>query len=404
VEAWLLKVKGCNLSFLPVANPNVVKKTGASCKETSMATAPKTPNPEEKSPIPISTHSSKAIPVTVDNFIRAETDRYFAAVALKEGGFGKFEHRREPMAIDDQTVVRCNRDTLYSGAVFDLDAASVTITLPDAGQRFMSMQVFDEDEYVVEVVYGAGSHTYSKQQIGTRYAMCAVRTLVNPDDPADVEQVHALQDGIKIEQKSTGRFEVPNWDQESQKKVREALLTLGSTLPDSRGMFGAKGQVDPVRRLIGAAMAWGGNPEKDATYLSVTPAQNDGKVIHRLTVKSVPVDGFWSIIVYNKDGYIEPNGFNMYSLNTVTAKKGADGPVMVQFGGWRRQGAKLHTDHAGLELHGPTLSSACRNLERQLEVPSGTTRLVNPRHRKHEVAKRRPVGCRNIPHQLTVGQ
>ena len=35
------------------------------------------------------------VPVTVENFIRAETDLYFSAVALKEGGFGKFEHHRE---------------------------------------------------------------------------------------------------------------------------------------------------------------------------------------------------------------------------------------------------------------------------------------------------------------------
>lgn len=297
-----------------------------------MTTPPKQPL-ERKTPIPISSSSSNAIPVTVENFIRAETDMYFSAVALKEGGFGKFEHRREPMAVDNQTVVRCNRDTLYSGAVFDLDAAPVTVALPDAGQRFMSMQVFDEDEYVVEVIYGAGSHTYSKQLIGTRYCMCAVRTLVNPDDPADVTQVHALQDGIKVDQKSMGRFEVPNWDQKSQKKVRDALLVLGSTLPDSRRMFGPKGQVDRIRRLIGAAMAWGGNPEKDATYLNVTPKLNDGKTVHRLTVRSVPVDGFWSIIVYNKDGYIEPNRFNMYSLNNITAKKGADGSITVQFGG-----------------------------------------------------------------------
>ena len=33
--------------------------------------------------------------MTVDNFVRAETDLYFSAVALKEAGFGRFEHKRE---------------------------------------------------------------------------------------------------------------------------------------------------------------------------------------------------------------------------------------------------------------------------------------------------------------------
>ena len=62
-----------------------------------------------------------------------------------------------------------------------------------------------------------------------------------------------------------------------------------------------------MRHLIGTAAGWGGNPEKDATYLNVTPAKNDGKTVYRLTVKDVPVDGFWSISVYNAEGYFEKN-------------------------------------------------------------------------------------------------
>src|ERR1700742_2201469 len=87
----------------------------------------------------------QAIPVTADNFIRAESDLYFGNV-VKDGGFGKLTHRREPATVEHQTVIRLNRDTLYSAAVFDLDAGPVKISLPDAGKRFLSMQVFDEDE------------------------------------------------------------------------------------------------------------------------------------------------------------------------------------------------------------------------------------------------------------------
>ena len=55
----------------------------------------------------------------------------------------------DPEQVQDRRVkvVRMNRDTLYSSAVFDLDASPVTITMPDAGPRFMSMQIWDEDEY-----------------------------------------------------------------------------------------------------------------------------------------------------------------------------------------------------------------------------------------------------------------
>jgi hypothetical protein len=126
-----------------------------------------------------------------------------------------------------------------------------------------------------------------------------VRVFVDPANSEDMKHVHALQDSIKVEQKAHGRFEVPNWDLVSQKKVRDALLILGETVPDTRRMFGARDQVDPVRHLIGTAMAFGGNPERDALYLNVTPKKNDGITIYRLTVKDVPVDGFWSVSVYD---------------------------------------------------------------------------------------------------------
>jgi hypothetical protein len=163
--------------------------------------------------------------------------------------------------------------------------------------------------------------------------MIAIRTLVNPSDPKDLDMVHTLQDAIKVSQQSSGKFEVPNWDPANQKKVRDALSVLGTTIPDSKKMFGTKEQVEPVRRLIGSATAWGGNPETEATYLNVTPAQNDGKIVHRLTVKDVPVDGFWSINVYNAKGYFEKNDLDAYSLNNITAKVNADNSVTVQFGG-----------------------------------------------------------------------
>jgi hypothetical protein len=273
------------------------------------------------------------IAVTADNFVRAETDLYFGGIVKDAGGIGRFFHNRQPTPLDKQVVIRMNRDTLYSGAVFDLDAGPVTVTLPDAGKRFMSMQVIDEDQYALAVIYGAGSHTLTKEGIGTRYVATAIRTLVDPANPTDVQQVHALQDAIEVEQRSSGRFEVPNWNQAGQKKVRDALLVLGSTLPDSREMFGTKDQVDPVRRLIGAATAWGGNPEKEATYLNVTQSKNDGATIYRLVVKDVPVDGFWSISLYNADGYFQKNEYDAYTLNNITAKKSADGSIAVRFGG-----------------------------------------------------------------------
>ena len=87
--------------------------------------------------------ATDTVPVSVENFSRAETDLYFGN-AVKDGSFGKHAHHRQPIPIDNQPVIRINRDTLYSSGVFDLDAGPVTITLPDRKGRFRSMQVFEQ--------------------------------------------------------------------------------------------------------------------------------------------------------------------------------------------------------------------------------------------------------------------
>ena len=90
----------------------------------------------------------------------------------------------------------------------------------------------------------------------------------------------------------------------------------------------------------------------------------------------MPVDGFWSISVYNAKGYFEKNDLNAYSLNNLTAKPNADGSFTVQFGGCDEGDAELPADHGGLELHRAALSAAQGNPRRELEVPRGTTGAV----------------------------
>jgi hypothetical protein len=277
-------------------------------------------------------NAEDAVPVTPDNFVRAESDLYFTNITRDEG-FARFRHHRELSPVDRQLVIRTNRDTLYSAAVFDLEAGPVTVTLPDAGKRFISMQVINQDEYTVQVAYKPAAYTLSKDQVGTRYVLVGVRMLVDPNDPADLKIAHGLQDAITAEQSAAGSFETPQWDLKSQSAVRKSLLELAATLPDTNRMFGTKDEIDPVRHLIGAASAWGGNPLKDAIYLNFTPEKNDGKTTYTTDVKDVPADGFWSVSVYNAQGYYQPNKLNAYTLNNVTARKSGDGSVHIQFGG-----------------------------------------------------------------------
>jgi len=275
---------------------------------------------------------AEPVPVSTDNFARAESDLYFGSISARNG-LGVIGHDRVMADVAAQTVIRLNRDTLYSSGIFDLDAGTVTLTLPDPGTRFLSVQIIDEDHYTHGVHYGGGTLELTRAAIGTRYVAVAIRTLVNPEDAEDLATVHKLQDGIKVSQTSPGSFEVPDWDNSTQDRTRQALIDLAALLPDTRHMFGAKDQVDPVRHVIGSAMGWGGNPETEALYLNRQVAKNDGKTVYRVKVGKVPVQGFWSISIYNADGYYVANTQNAYTLNNLTATPDSDGSVTVQFGG-----------------------------------------------------------------------
>jgi len=268
--------------------------------------------------------------VNLGNFVRAETDHYFTSL-VQDGGLGRVSHYRDVTDVAHQSVVRMNRDTIYSHGIFDLDAGPITVTLPDSGARFMSVLVVNEDHYALGTFYDSASHRFSRESVGTRYVALLIRIFVDPTDPADLAKVHALQDGIKVEQASPGSFEIPDWDKASLDTTRAEVLLLEGYDPSKA--FGTRDEVDRTAHLIGTARGWGGNPAHEAAYAVGKPAVNDGRTIHRLIVKDVPVDGFWSISVYNKDGYFEPNPQNAYSLNNITARPSADGSYVIQFGG-----------------------------------------------------------------------
>lgn len=269
-----------------------------------------------------------SIPVNVDNFVRAETHRMFADIAAQAGGVGRFRHNRTPARVDEQTVIRLNRDTLYSFAVVDL-AKPVRITLPDADGRYLSAMIVNEDHYVNSVIHDPGDHLLSSDRFGSRYVLVGVRILVDPNDSADVAAVATLQDRLAITADTQDAFVMPDYDAESLDATRDALLALARGLDKFDRTFGAPEDVDPIRHLIGCAAGWGGLPTTEATYLGVTPQVAPGD--YELVFADVPVDAFWSVSVYNARGFFEPNDKNLYTVNSVTGVRNHDGSTTVRF-------------------------------------------------------------------------
>jgi len=271
-----------------------------------------------------------AVPVTVENFVRAETAAQFDRSLGMSGGINTWYHFRQPTPLDQQPVIRMNRDTLYSAAIVDISKGA-TLTIPDTGDRYLSVMVVNEDHYINRVFHQAGDHELTVDEFDTPYVSLSARILVDASDPADIQAANALQDQLKIEARSARPYTHPAYDQASYKTVYDALLLLGRGVPDARNTFGKKKDVDPVRHLLATAWGWGGLPDKEVQYLNVDPDLPVGA--YSLTVKDVPVDAFWSVSVYNRDGYFQKNAYDAYSVNSVTATPNPDGSYTVHLGG-----------------------------------------------------------------------
>ena len=267
--------------------------------------------------------------VNVDNFVRAETDRMFTALQHQAGGVNVLLHHREPASLQEQPVIRQNRDTLYSSAIVDL-AGGAALTLPDAGDRYLSVMVVNRDHYINRIFHESGEHQLTVEEFDTDYVLVAARILVDPNDPADVAAVNALQDQMQLTAGSARPFVSPDYDTPGLDSTRDALLTLARGLPRFDHTFGRREDVDPVRHLLGTASGWGGLPEQEAFYLNVEPNLPVGT--YQLQVGPVPVDAFWSISVYNRAGYFEPAGNGVVSVNSVTAQRKTDGSITIRFG------------------------------------------------------------------------
>ncbi|WP_377191412.1 DUF1214 domain-containing protein [Ruegeria meonggei] len=271
------------------------------------------------------------MPVTISNFVRAATDNELKTYDRLAGGVNQFFHFKEPTPIDNQPTIRMNRDTLYSVAVIDISKGA-TLTLPDVGDRYMTTMVVNQNHFINEVFDGGGVFQLDMDTFDTPYVLVFMRILVDAESPEDIAAVNTIQDGFTIEAASATPFEMPNYDTESFAAVRQAAIELGRFATDSVRTFGTADHVDPLRHFLGTAVGFGGLPEEEAFYLNIEPGLPLGEYSIQVPA-DVPVNAFWSVSLYNADGFFELNSLDAYVINSVSGTRNDDGSVTVHFGG-----------------------------------------------------------------------
>ena len=274
---------------------------------------------------------AREIRVTIDNFVRAATDIELDKYVTLAGGVNRFFHFREPTPVDNQPTIRMNRDTLYSTVVVDISEGA-TLTLPDVGERYMSAMVVNQDHYINAVFHGGGTYKLDMETFDTPFVIVFMRVLVDAADPDDVAAVNKIQDLMSIEAASAKPFILPDYDETGFEGLMRATIEIGRFAPDSSRVFGARDEVEPLRHFLGTAVGWGGLPESEAFYLNIEPGLSVGS--YKIEVPTdVPVGAFWSVSLYNAEGFFEPNDRDGYVVNSVMGQRNQDGSMTVHFGG-----------------------------------------------------------------------
>jgi len=272
--------------------------------------------------------------VTDENYGRAESEIIFAdyiqkiAAATGSNGMGVWMHLREGADPKDRTIMRVNFDTLYSFAIVDLTEDAV-LAMPGTNGRYQSAWFITDEHYNPMAFVEPGTYTLTKENVGSRYVMIGMRTQVNVTDPADLAIVHEIQDQLMLEQKDKGEF-VPsgNWDMDEVLAMRAKYQEIGKVEGiTSEQMFGEKGKVPLKEHNVGAAMGWGGLTAERAVYPFI---YSDSVEPQTLTIRDAPTEAFWSITVYDAEGY--PQG-DIYNINSAFAVPEDDGSFIIRFGG-----------------------------------------------------------------------
>ena len=308
---------------------NILLLTVLSCKEGA---SEKSPTEVNKRPTETSEHAKTLL--TAENFALAESQMIFAkyvkdiAAITNTNGVGVFMHNKKAANPKDKTVVRINFDTQYSVAILDLNEEAV-LTMPETNGRYQSAWFITEEHYNPMAINKPGTYKINQKDMGSRYVMLVIRTQVNMRDPEDLAKVSALQDQLKLYQKDRGSFVMTNnWDRPKVIEMRKKYQNIAREKQIvSSLMFGKKGETTLENHNVGVSTGWGGMTSKQAVYPHFQPENSNPAT---LTLKDVPVDAFWSITVYDQEGWVQGESFN---INSSFAKANEKGEYIIHFGG-----------------------------------------------------------------------
>jgi len=300
--------------------------------------------PKRGQPTAVQIENGGDLAVTKDNFIAAESDKYFFEQQVKSG-INHFTHDRILLTMDTQTVVRQNRDTLYSKSIWDTKGG-VTFELPVL-ESYQTLQVIDENHRTVAVLYaekGKNKVTITPDMLSSgEHVWVIARTQVSDNTSEAIADGNSKQDMIKGSANSADWYQPKGFDQHDREIVRLALEADVLKLDFTKAMGAPEGKtLQPEQNLKPrdvelfharglTSMGFGGLPSEHA-YYKVLLAEDRSGTCQTMNFEAPPLgdQGFFSITTYGSDAYVHTDNFALSSRDG-ELETNKDGSYTVNF-------------------------------------------------------------------------
>jgi hypothetical protein len=276
------------------------------------------------------------LPVTMDNVVRAETAKYLAEETSRTGP-NRFRHERDGIQLDAQTVIRSNFDQIYSYGVFDV-SGGLTVSVPDH-EYLQSVQIFDENHVTLDVVYqGQTAHVSASDLTHGSHVYLFMRTQPPGYDEDGMAVMRTRQDAVVVEAGSANpyvadvRYDLDSFNQLRAELIRRAV----DEAEPHRGFIERLEDIEPPQYQMCNLAGWGGLPVRHAHYIPITPldhrvlAGEPSSMTFRAPDLRYGDGGYWSITLYDQDGWVVTERFN---TNSHRATPNPDGTYTLTFSG-----------------------------------------------------------------------
>jgi hypothetical protein len=275
--------------------------------------------------------SENKVVITPDNFIQADSVRaFYKEIEQSEGKVNVVRPVRELTNADNQDVIRMNRDTLYTRVVLDVKGGATITTKEYAG--YQNINVIDINHGQVASLTGSGTLKVDESMLTEgHHVYVIVRTGLLRNLPKDemMAKAHQAQDNVSVDFKSSTPFTPTiKYDFSTLDKVKYKILKEFAINPKkdvAKLGLGTVKERDPDSARVVVAIGWGALSGQQAVY----SAFSGNKERVSFTIDTKPNSnktGFFSITIYNADGYIATIN---YAINSDDMTPNKDGSYTV---------------------------------------------------------------------------